>query len=81
METSAVFLYSQNQKIKVCHRNVLSFTADAKSEMQSFKCLGVKVGLIQDTAAAAAAATGTQTVGWQSSVYVLLLSHAACFLY
>lgn len=80
METSAVFLYSQNQKIKVCHRNVLSFTADAKSEMQSFKCLGIKVGLIQDTAAAAAA-TGTQTVGWQSSVYVLLLSHAACCLY
>lgn len=81
METSAVFLYSQNQQIKVCHRNVLSFTADARSEKQSFKCLGVKVGLIQDTTAAAAAATGTQTVGWQSSVYVLLLSHAACCLY
>lgn len=80
METSAVFLYSQNQKIKACNRNVLSFTADAKSEKQSFKCLSIKVGLIQDPTTAAAT-TGMQTVGWQSSVYVLLLSHAACLLY
>lgn len=80
METSAVFLYSHNQKIKVCHRNVLSFPADAKPEKQSFKCLSIKVGLIQDTTTTAAT-TGMQTVGWQSCVYVPLLSRAACFLY